>query len=51
VGKILENMTVKRADPQPPALGEPEVVAPLASLQEEISSRSTEVEELPNKTL
>jgi len=36
MGKMLENMIAKSADPGPPTLVEPEVVAELAPLQEEI---------------
>ena len=62
MGKILKSMAVKVVvDPEPPVLvetefvenlkSEPEVVVELVSLKEEISSRPTEVEELPIETL
>ena len=65
-GKILENMATKGTDPELSALTEavvideseseveesgPEIVAELPPLPEEVSSRSTEVEELPNEIL
>jgi len=51
VGKILENMTAKSTDPKPPALIKPEVVTELTPLQEEVSFRTTEIEELAIETL
>jgi len=44
-------MAAKVAGSNSPALVEPEVIAELAPLQEEIFFRSTQVEELPNETL
>ena len=46
VGKILESMAVKNLGPESEVIDErgPEVVAESVSLQEEIFSRSTEVE-------
>jgi len=55
VGKILDSMIVKYPKPKPEVDVEPEpwpeVIAELVSLQEEISSRPIEVEELPIETL
>ena len=55
VGVILESMPVEDPEPKPEVDVEPElgleVIVELLALQKEISSRPTEVEELPIKTL